>query len=93
MISAKIILIIVTNVSVINGRTVDSVSFERATSFESISTCNKSIRDEKRRYSQDRSQHRKDKDYAYNYKKISCKRKTVDLGKGELMNKIFSINW
>lgn len=93
MLSAKIVLIAVTSVSVVNGKTVDSVRFERPTSFTSISECNKSIRDEKKRYSNDRKEHRRNDDYAYTYKKISCKRKTVDLAKGDVLSKVLSIKW
>lgn len=91
MLSAKIYLIIVTSISVVNGRTVDRVSFERPTSHQSSSECYKSILSERKRYNKNRSKHLKNDDYAYTYKTISCKSKTVKLGDNKLVEKLFSL--
>lgn len=93
MLTAKIILIVTTTFSVVNGKTVDKVVYERPTSFQSTSECYKDIRDKRKRYSEIRSEKRKSGRYAYNYKTISCKTKRVDLGEGELLKEVFSIKW
>lgn len=91
MLSAKVYLIIVTSISVVNGRTVDRVSVERPTSHQSSSECYQSIRSEKKRYSKNRTKHRKNDDYAYTYKTISCKSKTVKLDDNKIIDKLFSL--
>lgn len=93
MLSAKVYLIIVSNIVVVNGKTVDKMVTEQLTSHSSYSECNDSIKSTKKRYSNDKKSKKKSGKYSYQYKTIKCKSKTVKLGENNFLNETFSIKW
>lgn len=93
MLSAKIYLIVVSTMAVVNGKTVDKMVVETPTAYSQKSDCNDSIKSKKNRYKEDRKAKKKSGVYSYSYKSIKCKTKNVKLGQGDLAEEIITFKW
>lgn len=91
VLTTKVYLIVVSQIFVVNGRTVDKITTEQISAASSYSQCNKEIKSRKQSYRE--SKKSKKKLYSYSYKKISCKSKTLKLNDVDVLKETFSIKW
>ena len=73
-VSATVIWITITTLSVVNGKTVDRAEVSYPTKYE-YSECRSHIKSDSKRYSAERKDKRDN--YAYSYKKIKCSKRKV----------------
>lgn len=77
MLSLKAYFIIVTTVSVLNGKTIDKIETPEMKMFSDYSSCNSVIKDRKKSYYNSKKEAKKNSKN-YTYKTIKCSKKTIE---------------